>query len=261
MAAPPGAGQPGLTHSAAPGAGSSFCGMAPSPPRNDDENDELLEIIVFKCREVTVYKIPPRSARGHKAETWEDVLWKGKLEIVTKGRDFAAVRLADSNTGEFFCVDGQKSLSSMVWPGKLFAVCPLPRKHAEAVERTADSSRFFVLRLDNGKEADPQRPVYDLVAFVRDWSFSGRRAYVGIGFQDRNDAFDFACALSDEERLALLFVENHMSCFMASAGYYGICGANVPAESGTDEGAVQKGIVSRRRGGDSRGTPRFRQQA
>lgn len=32
---------------------------------------------------------------------------------------------------------------------------------------------------------------------------AGRRAYVGVGFQDRNDAFDFACALNDEERYIL----------------------------------------------------------
>lgn len=68
MAAPPGTEQPEFALFSAPDAERSFSvNVAPSPPRSDGDNDdELLEIVVFRCREVTVYRIPPRSAQGHK---------------------------------------------------------------------------------------------------------------------------------------------------------------------------------------------------
>ncbi|KAJ1437672.1 adaptin ear-binding coat-associated protein 1 NECAP-1, partial [Ochromonadaceae sp. CCMP2298] len=48
-----------------------------------------------------------------------------------------------------------------------------------AVERTLDSGRYFVLRITN-----PQ----------------GRHAFIGIAFNERNDAFDFNVALSEFKR-------------------------------------------------------------
>lgn len=44
-----------------------------------------------------------------RAEAWQDVLWKGKLEIVTKGREFAAVRLADACTGKVPALVGDRT--------------------------------------------------------------------------------------------------------------------------------------------------------
>ncbi|PFH37736.1 Adaptin ear-binding coat-associated protein 2 (NECAP-2) isoform 2 family protein [Besnoitia besnoiti] len=134
--------------------------VSAKPSPLDQKDDEALELVIYSCREVTVYKIPPRSLQGHRAENWTAAMWKGRLQIITKGGE-CAIRLVDPSTGD------------------LFAACPLPEKHDEAVERTVDSSRYFVLRLDNGE---------------------GRRAYVGVGFEERNEAFDFTCALNDEER-------------------------------------------------------------
>ncbi|EPT29731.1 Adaptin ear-binding coat-associated protein 2 (NECAP-2) isoform 2 family protein [Toxoplasma gondii ME49] len=131
-----------------------------APPVENKDDNEALEFIVYNCREVTVYKIPPRTPQGHRAENWKDVLWAGKLQVASKGRK-SSIRLIDKQSGH------------------LFAVCPLPENHEEAVERAVDSSRYFVFRLDNGK---------------------GRHAYVGVSFADRNDAFDFTCALNEEER-------------------------------------------------------------
>merc|ERR1719229_924973 len=60
--------------------------------------------------------------------------------------------------------------------GQLFAECKIPRgEHDKYVERTIDSSRYFVLKITNGQ----------------------RHAFIGLGFEDRNDAFDFNCTLSD----------------------------------------------------------------
>lgn len=56
----------------------------------------------------------------------------------------------------------------------LFASCPI--QNAQTVESAIDSSRYFVLRLSDGK---------------------GRHALIGIGFNDRAQAFDFKVALQD----------------------------------------------------------------
>lgn len=60
--------------------------------------------------------------------------------------------------------------------GDLFAACPVDTFPGLAVEPVSDSSRYFVLRLQ-----DP----------------SGKHAFVGLGFQDRGDAFDFNVALQE----------------------------------------------------------------
>jgi hypothetical protein len=74
-------------------------------------------------------------------------------------------RLEDNNTGE------------------LFAACPVQAGKREAsVESVSDSSRYFVLRISDG---------------------AGKHAFIGVGFTERNEAFDFNVALSDHEKWTL----------------------------------------------------------
>lgn len=119
------------------------------------------ERTLLVCREVLIYKLPPRaSAAGHKAQDWpkENWLFTGRLRIVAVGEQ-ATLIIEDPNTGE------------------LFAKCPYDNDHpATCVEPVTDSSRYFVIRVS---------------------SDDGRHAYLGMGFRERPEAFDFNVALQD----------------------------------------------------------------
>ena len=61
--------------------------------------------------------------------------------------------------------------------GDEFASCLIPEgERSQAVEPVTDSSRYFVLRLVDPKNAN-------------------KRAFLGLGFTDRAEAFDFNVAL------------------------------------------------------------------
>ncbi|KAL3244225.1 hypothetical protein MRX96_018852 [Rhipicephalus microplus] len=60
--------------------------------------------------------------------------------------------------------------------GELFAKCPIDKYPGIAVEAVMDSSRYFVIRLQDD---------------------NGRAAFIGIGFADRGDSFDLNVALQD----------------------------------------------------------------
>jgi hypothetical protein len=61
--------------------------------------------------------------------------WTGRLRLVAKGKD-CILKLEDKNTGE------------------LFAKCPIDQYPGIAIEAVTDSSRYFVLRIqdDNGND-------------------------------------------------------------------------------------------------------------
>jgi len=107
-----------------------------------------------------VYKIPPRqSARGYRAADWNLSVpdWTGRMRLMEKGHK-VKLNLEDRGSNE------------------LFAACPIDQYPGPAVEAVTDSSRYFVIRIsDEG----------------------GRTAFIGIGFSDRSDSFDFNVALQD----------------------------------------------------------------
>jgi len=122
--------------------------------------EEEHEQTLLQIRECFVYRIPTRkSAGGYRASDWDvnNFIWSGRLTVVSKGPK-CTIKLEDSNSGE------------------AFAICPVD---ATAVEPVVDSSRYFVLKIQDGQ---------------------GRHAFVGMGFTERNEAFDFNAALQDHEK-------------------------------------------------------------
>lgn len=128
------------------------------------EEEEAFEHTLLVVREVAVYKIPPRSTSGgYKCGEWlqSDKIWSGRLRVVSC-KDRCEIRLEDPNSGE------------------LFAACfVLPGQRETCVETVLDSSRYFVLKIEDGH---------------------GKHAFIGLGFAERNEAFDFNVALSDHEK-------------------------------------------------------------
>ncbi|XP_017561612.2 adaptin ear-binding coat-associated protein 1-like [Pygocentrus nattereri] len=110
--------------------------------------------------DVSVYRIPPRASnRSVRAADWklDTPDWTGRMRVTARGK-VAYIKLEDKISGE------------------LFAQAPVEQYPGVAVETVSDSSRYFILRIQDD---------------------SGRSAFIGIGFGDRGDAFDFNVALQD----------------------------------------------------------------
>ncbi|NXX34325.1 NECP2 protein, partial [Nicator chloris] len=111
--------------------------------------------------------------------------WSGRLRITAKGST-AFIKLEDKTSGEkgILGLRGEQRCeaepsvtpSRSCFPGELFAQAPVEQFPGIAVEGVTDSSRYFVIRIEDG---------------------NGRRAFIGVGFMDRGDAFDFNVALQD----------------------------------------------------------------
>ncbi|KAI0780619.1 adaptin ear-binding coat-associated protein 1 NECAP-1 [Trametes elegans] len=125
----------------------------------DEFKEEEIESILYIGREVSVYKIPPLKANeGHRAQEWGDL-----GNPLWKGR----LRIIERSSGVAIQFEDPTT-------GDLFAKADYdPAK--PSVEAVLDSSRYFVVRVED----------------------NGRRAYIGMGFLERTDSFDFNVALQD----------------------------------------------------------------
>ncbi|KAH8099596.1 hypothetical protein BXZ70DRAFT_1008997 [Cristinia sonorae] len=121
--------------------------------------DDEIESILYIGREVSVFKIPPLKANaGHRAQEWGDL-----GQPLWKGR----MRIIERSSGVAIQFEDATS-------GELFAKADYdPAK--PCVEAVLDSSRYFVVRVED----------------------NGKRAYIGMGFLERTDSFDFNVALQD----------------------------------------------------------------
>lgn len=123
------------------------------------EDPEVIERVRCSIPDAHVFKLPHRpTAGGWRGADWDQEVWQGTLKVVERG-DLTVILLVDRATGG------------------IFAVCPV---QDGAVDRCVDSSRYFVLRVENAQ--------------------NGRHMYIGMAFNERNDAFDFNTALEDSRR-------------------------------------------------------------
>lgn len=125
--------------------------------------EEAVELVLFQVSECYVYLIPPRkSAASYRADEWNinKWAWEGTLKVISKGEE-CIIRLEDKITGE------------------LYARAFLRDGEPHPVESVIDSSRYFVLRIEE--------------------NIGGRlrHAFIGIGFRERPEAYDFQAALHD----------------------------------------------------------------
>ncbi|XP_011038202.1 PREDICTED: uncharacterized protein At1g03900-like [Populus euphratica] len=134
-----------------------------APNDIESEETEAIELILFQVSECYVYMIPPRkSAASYRADEWDvnKWAWEGTLKVISKGEE-CIIRLEDKTTGE------------------LYARAFLRNGDLHPVEPVLDSSRYFVLRIEE--------------------NIGGRlrHAFIGIGFRERAEAYDFQAALHD----------------------------------------------------------------
>ncbi|KAH7889526.1 hypothetical protein F5I97DRAFT_1924063 [Phlebopus sp. FC_14] len=124
-----------------------------------DTLDEEIESILYIAREISVYKIPPLKANeGHRANDWGDL-----ANPLWKGR----LRVVEKAKKVALVFEDLQT-------GELFARAEYdPLK--PSVEAVLDSSRYFVVRVED----------------------AGKKAYIGMGFAERTDSFDFNVTLQD----------------------------------------------------------------
>lgn len=166
-----------------------------SSPNNNNQpssatttpDDEVIERVRLRISNAHVFKLPPKpTSGGWRGAEWRDKAWQGTLKVVERrGRrqdDQTLVLLVDSRDER-----------------NIFAICPIVHdvghendhqttatatnggsNAGNGVDRCIDSSRYFVLRIRN----------------VR----TGRHMYIGLAFNERNDAFDFNTSLEDSRR-------------------------------------------------------------
>ncbi|KAG1653213.1 hypothetical protein FOA52_009216 [Chlamydomonas sp. UWO 241] len=153
-------------------------------------DDELIEQTLHVANQVCLYRIPSRAPSGHVSGDWrvQDKLFEGRLRVVARG-DTCHIRFFDATTGE------------------LFAESPVPfGKRLQYVEPAVDSSRNFVVRVQDAA--------------------SGNHAFLGMGFTDRSDSFDFNESLLRQE--SQVERERATATLVAAQGVDGAGGAGAP---------------------------------
>ena len=155
------------------------------PSTGEPLPSDAIQRVLFIASSVHIYSIPPASStKGYLASSWT-----GPSSSPTARQIFTArLRLIEtaipnaSNTDETVKTDVVFEDPST---GQLFAAAPYT--DAGAVEQVLDSSRFFA------------------VTVVGD---GGRKAVLGIGFEERSEAIDFGIALQEVRKFQGVGKEN-----------------------------------------------------
>ncbi|KAF5721957.1 adaptin ear-binding coat-associated 1 [Fusarium mundagurra] len=134
--------------------------------------NDAIQRILFVANAVHVYNIPPlTSTKGYSASTWtaepQRHIFTARLRVVETAYE------SESSTNKLKVDAVLEDASS----GQLFAAAPYTAPGV--VEPVLDSSRFFAVTV-----RDPQ----------------GRKAILGIGFEERSEAFDLSIALQEARK-------------------------------------------------------------
>jgi len=150
--------------------------METDPVTGEPIPKEALQRVLHISNKVHVYRIPPLSSnKGFKAALWTqnpaDQIFTARLRIIetaippplgssAEEKVFVHILLEDPSKGELFAA--------------------APYTGVNVVEQAQDSSRFFAIRVvgDGGR----------------------MRATLGMGYEERPDAFDFSVSLQDVRR-------------------------------------------------------------
>jgi hypothetical protein len=131
---------------------------------------DAIQRILFIAPSVHVYNIPPlASTKGYVAATW--TADNNKRQIFTARLRILETAIPTANNDETVKTD---ILLEDPSNGQLFAAAPYTAPGV--VEQVLDSSRFFAVRVQGD---------------------GGRKAMLGVGFEERSDAFDFSVALQE----------------------------------------------------------------
>ena len=140
--------------------------------------DAIQRILHITNSSVHIYQIPPmRSTKGHMAADWtadpKSHIFTGRVRIIeTSIPPQTPETMQEKDTVKVDIVLEDPAT------GDLIAAAPYQTQ--AVVEATIDSSRFFALRVQ-----DPS---------------SGKKAMLGIGFEERSEAFDFGVALQEAQK-------------------------------------------------------------
>jgi hypothetical protein len=144
--------------------------------------EDAIQRVLFIANTAHVYNIPPRpSNQGHVAANWTADparhIFTARLRILETS--FSSSSSSSTSTSDANATDELKVDVVLEDPktGALFAAAPYTSP--ASVESVLDSSRFFAVTVK-----DPQ----------------GRKAVLGVGYEDRSDAFDFGVALQEARR-------------------------------------------------------------
>lgn len=136
---------------------------------------DAIQRILFIANTTHVYNIPPLSStKGHAATSWTADparhIFTARLRVVETSLPSPTAETNGQGLKVDVVLEDGKT-------GALFAAAPYAA--ASAVEAAVDSSRFFALTV-----RDP----------------NGRKAVLGIGFEDRSEAFDLNLALQEARK-------------------------------------------------------------
>ncbi|CZT41798.1 probable adaptin ear-binding coat-associated protein 1 [Rhynchosporium secalis] len=133
---------------------------------------DAIQRILFISQSVHIYNIPPlTSTKGYIAASWtadnnKRQIFTARLRVLE-----TAIPSPSSPSGEQLKTD---ILLEDPKTGQLFAAAPYTSP--AIVEQVLDSSRFFAVRVEGE---------------------GGRKAVLGMGFEERSEAFDFSVALQE----------------------------------------------------------------